>query len=171
MALYTNLYHVWLFIPTSSVLYLLSRTCDWYQFLNVFSFEICFAMFVWRCVVLWNYVSKSEIDNISLLIIPLGTAENADTLFMSTSEPPHDKTNKMTVRPAKTQISLGIRSVWSVFAVRSVGSWGPNVSSCGQQRLWSDWADAQAGLSLRWAHYHFVGFVMRQVVYNYNKQS
>ena len=30
-----------------------------------------------------------------------------------TYEPPHDKTNKMTVRPAKTQISLGIRPVWS----------------------------------------------------------
>ena len=28
-------------------------------------------------------------------------------------EPPHDKTNKMTVHPAKTQISLGIRPVWS----------------------------------------------------------
>ena len=28
-------------------------------------------------------------------------------------ETPHDKTNKMTVRPAKTQISLGIRPVWS----------------------------------------------------------
>ena len=28
------------------------------------------------------------------------------------------KTNKVTVRPAKTQISLGIRSFWSVFAVR-----------------------------------------------------
>ena len=27
------------------------------------------------------------------------------------NEPPHDKTNKMTVRPAKTQISLGIRPV------------------------------------------------------------
>ena len=27
-------------------------------------------------------------------------------------EPPHDKANKMTVRPAKTQISLGIRPVW-----------------------------------------------------------
>ena len=25
----------------------------------------------------------------------------------------HDKTNKMSVRPAKTQISLGIRPVWS----------------------------------------------------------
>ena len=29
------------------------------------------------------------------------------------------------VHPAKTQISLGIRPVWSVFVVRSVGSWGP----------------------------------------------
>ena len=28
-------------------------------------------------------------------------------------EPPRDKTNKMTVRPAKIQISLGIRPVWS----------------------------------------------------------
>ena len=30
-----------------------------------------------------------------------------------TCEPRHDKTNKMSVRPAKTQISLGIRPVWS----------------------------------------------------------
>ena len=29
------------------------------------------------------------------------------------SEPRHDKTNKMSVRPAKTQISLGIHLVWS----------------------------------------------------------
>ena len=28
-------------------------------------------------------------------------------------EPPHDKTNKMTVRPEKTQIRLGICPVWS----------------------------------------------------------
>ena len=28
-------------------------------------------------------------------------------------EPPHDKTNNVAVRPAKTQISLGIRPVWS----------------------------------------------------------
>ena len=28
------------------------------------------------------------------------------------NEPPRDKTIKMTVRPAKTQISLGIRPVW-----------------------------------------------------------
>ena len=29
------------------------------------------------------------------------------------TEPPHDKTNKMHVRPTKTQISLGIRPIWS----------------------------------------------------------
>ena len=35
----------------------------------------------------------------------------------------NDKTNKMTVRPAKTQISLGMHPVWSEsFAVSSVGS-------------------------------------------------
>ena len=49
------------------------------------------------------------------------------------NEPRHDKTTKMSVRPAKTPISLGIRPVWSesslrmprligVFAVRSMGS-------------------------------------------------
>ena len=45
------------------------------------------------------------------------------------NEQPCDKTNKMTVCPAKTQFNLGI--------------------------------NAQADLSLRWAHSHFVGFVMR----------
>ena len=33
-------------------------------------------------------------------------------------EPRHGKTNNVAVRPAKTQISLGICPVWSVFAVR-----------------------------------------------------
>ena len=34
-----------------------------------------------------------------------------------------------------------------------------------QRRLWSDWADAQADLSLRWVHTHFVGFVMSWLIY------
>ena len=32
-----------------------------------------------------------------------------------------------------------------------------------QRRLWSDWADVQADLSLRWAHSPFVCFVMRRL--------
>ena len=31
------------------------------------------------------------------------------------------------------------------------------------RRLWSDWADAQADLSFRWAHTHLVGFVMSRL--------
>ena len=45
-----------------------------------------------------------------------------------------------------------------------MGSLGPKLSSCGQRRLWSDWADAQADLSLRWVHTHFVGFVMSRLI-------
>ena len=37
-------------------------------------------------------------------------------------ESPYDKTNKMDVRPAKTPISLSFSPVWSVFAMRSMGS-------------------------------------------------
>ena len=39
---------------------------------------------------------------------------NLDNMRHETlNEPPHDKTNKMTMRPTRTQISLGIRPVWS----------------------------------------------------------
>ena len=49
-------------------------------------------------------------------------------------------------------------SLIRVFAVHSVGSLGPKVSSCGLRRLWSDWADAQAEMSLCWAHMPFRWF-------------
>ena len=32
---------------------------------------------------------------------------------------------------------------------------------------WSDWADAQADLSLGWVHSHLVGFVMRRFIFTY----
>ena len=47
-------------------------------------------------------------------------------------EPRHDKTNKMAVRPAQTQISLGIRPVWSE---SSLSPW---------RKLWS--------LATHWTH-------------------
>ena len=56
-------------------------------------------------------------------------------------------------------------SLIRVFVVRLMDSYGSKLSSCGQRRLWSDWADAQAYLSLRWAHTHLVGFVMSRLIY------
>ena len=34
-----------------------------------------------------------------------------------------------------------------------------------ERRIWSDWADAQVVLSLRWAYSHFVGFVMLRLIW------
>ena len=86
------------------------------------------------------------------MFIRIASSAPTTYVFLCINEPRYDKTNKVTVHPAKTLIR--------VFAVRSMSSWGPKVSSCGQQRLWSDWADAKADPSLRWVHSHYGGFVM-----------
>ena len=49
-------------------------------------------------------------------------------------------------------------SLIRAFAVRSVGSQGLIVFSYGQRKLWIDCADAQADLSLHWAHISFCWF-------------
>ena len=74
-----------------------------------------------------------------------------------------DKTNKMTVCPAKTQISLGVRLVWSrVFAVHSMEDLSflhvASKDSDQTGQIWSNWADAQADLSLGWAYMPFCWF-------------
>ena len=78
----------------------------------------------------------------------------------TSNEPPYDKTNQMTARPAKTQISLGIRPVWSVFTVRMKKGWVLSYPLSSYRGLWSDWAD---DMSLCWAHSHCVGFIMRRL--------
>ena len=55
-------------------------------------------------------------------------------------------------------------SLIRVFAVRMKIPWVLRYALSAQRRLWSDWADAQADMSLRWAHSHFVGFVMPRLI-------
>ena len=67
----------------------------------------------------------------------------------------------MNMRPSKTQISLGIRPVWSESSL--CAQWVTK----GLSFLHADSKDpdqtGQADQSLRWAHSHFVGFVMRRL--------
>ena len=56
-------------------------------------------------------------------------------------------------------------SLIRVFAVRMKKPWVLSYPFSAQGRLGSDWADAQADLSLRWAHSHFVGFVTGWLIY------
>ena len=68
---------------------------------------------------------------------------------------PHDKTNKMACAPSKHSDQTGrIR----VFAGRMKKTLVLSYPLSAQRRLWSDWADAQADLSLRWAHMPFGWF-------------
>ena len=56
----------------------------------------------------------------------------------------------MTYAPSEDSDQPGhLPSLIRAFTVCSVGSSGPKLYSSGQRRLWSDWADAQADLSLR----------------------
>ena len=76
------------------------------QFLR---FLLCFLSFTETVCSISQEVFQEEEEN---------TETNVS--LQSLNEPQHDKTNKMSVRPAKTQISLGVRPVWSVFAVHSM---------------------------------------------------
>ena len=83
-------------------------------------------------------------------------------------EPPDDKTNKMTFVPNEDSDQPGHPpSLIRVFDVRSVGSLGSSFASGGQRRLWSDWADAQADLCLRWAHRSFCWFCHAVAQFSY----
>ena len=62
-----------------------------------------------------------KINKIIKFFFPTAKCRNRTMLY----EPWHNKTNKVSVRPAKTQISLGIRPVWSessLYAWRKLGS-------------------------------------------------
>ena len=91
------------------------------------------------------------------------TLLNSSKIF----EPPHDKTNKMTRAPSEDSDQPGHPPIHliRVFTVCIKNHWALSYPLSVQQRLWSDWVDAQADLSLHWVHRSFVGFVMRQLVF------
>ena len=80
-------------------------------------------------------------------------------------QPPHDKTNKMTVPPAKTQISLGIRPVWSE---SSLSAWR-KLGSLATHWVHSKDSDKSGRMPrLIWVFAgctcHFVGFVTKRLI-------
>ena len=82
-----------------------------------------------------------------------------------TCEPRHEKTSKMACAPSEDSDQPGHSpSLIRVFAVHMQKAWVLSYPLSAQQRLRSDWADAQDDLSLPWAHSHFVGFVMSRLM-------
>ena len=73
-------------------------------------------------------------------------------------------TTKWHVCPVKTQISQGIYPVWSVSLLSACRKLEALVIHWAHSEDWSNWADAQADLSLRWMHCNSVCFVMRRLI-------
>ena len=72
---------------------------------------------------------------------------------------PHDKINKVVCTPSEDSDQVwasAVRTKKALFLIYPLSA---------QRRLWSDWADAQAEPSLRWAHSYFLGFVMRRLIF------
>ena len=81
-------------------------------------------------------------------------------------EPPLDKTDNVVCVPSEDSDQPGHPpSLIRVFAVRMKKAWVLSYPLSAQRRLWSNWADAQADLSFRWVHTHFVGFVTRRLIF------
>ena len=60
------------------------------------------------------------------------------------------KPTKWSVHPVKTQIRLGIRTVWlRVFAVHMKKPWDLSYPMSSQQRFWSDWASYHKQLNVQ----------------------
>ena len=51
-------------------------------------------------------------------------------------EPPRDKNNKVSVRPAKTQISLGVRPVFAVRSMVEKDQWFLHADSEDSDQTW-----------------------------------
>ena len=110
-----------------------------------------------------SIVDPSIFLKISLCIVleALRVAWNRENLtcYKVRSELHRDKTNKMACAPSKDSDQPGHPpSLIRVFAVRLKKARILSYPLSAQRRLWSDWANAQADLSLRWAHMPFCWF-------------
>ena len=87
-------------------------------------FSVCLLMRTSECphslIVFFPYVQ--QVPCVIWLWSCLGIC--GQMLRWSENEPQHDKTNRMSVRPAKTQNSLGIRPVWSEYLLSAWRKFG-----------------------------------------------
>ena len=70
----------------------------------------------------------------------------------SENEPHPDQTNKMACAPSEDSAWASAQSDQSLHCLQEE-SLGPSYPLSAQWRLWSDWVDVQADMSLCWVHF------------------
>ena len=128
--------------------------------------------FLWKTKIFWlvyiffTFIRSNLIRVCTVFILPasFGFILRWQKPHLFKFELPHDKTNKLTVHPVKTQISLGIRPVWSESSPCT--QWVAKDPSFlhTDSKDWSDWADAQADPIFAGGTCHIVGLVMRRLI-------
>ena len=122
----------------------------------------CIYLYIWKtcccCFSLW--CMQIDFTCITLYLTFLIHRTTKDTF-----EPPHDKTNNVVVCPAKTQIRLGIRPVWSessLSAWRKLGSLATHWVRCedSDQTGCLGWSESSLGAhSLCWFCHEAARFI------------
>ena len=108
---------------------------------------------------IWPYLGTPSFIGLGCSSPPSPSVHSASHQTFKTYEPPHDKTNKLACAPSKDSDQPGHPpSLIGVLTVRMKKAWVLSYLLSAQQRLWSDWADAQADLSLCWALMPFCWF-------------
>ena len=132
------------------------------MFVCLFVFFVCFFLLFFFSFFIYLYIYIYIYIYIYFIFWEVYAVDRSSwplSVHVSCYEPPHDKTDKMACAPNDDSDQPGNPpSLIRVFAVCSMGSLGPKLFSCWYRRLWSDWADAQADLSLLWAHIPFRWF-------------
>ena len=103
-----------------------------------------------------NYVIVLKFEQCGFAIGAVWSGSVCQDLSVQIFELPHDKTNKMICAPSEDSDQPGY--LIRVFAVCIKKAWVLSYPLSIQRRLWSDWADAQADLSLCWVHMPFCWF-------------
>ena len=116
-------------------------------------------LFSFRCY-WWSLLMNSN-GNITC------NAVHAWTIFflkINPNEPSHGKTNKTACTPSEDSDQPGHPpSLIRVFAVGMKKAWVLSYTLSALRRLWPDWADAKADLSLRWVHMPFFFWFCHEV--------
>ena len=109
-----------------------------------------------RCIMYKHYTGNQNNIHINSISYYRSNSENNFHLNINLvlkNEPYSQKTYLRTCAPSEdSDQPAHSRSLIRIFTERFLDIKRCQVSLCGQRELWSDWADAHADLSLRWAH-------------------
>ena len=116
---------------------------------------------------LWSVVFVQKVEKSIRQILPnkKGIKRFVLRILIKTFEPMHDKTyNKICVTRKDSDQPVHPPSMVRGLVFSSLKSPESVESTCDQRRFWSDCADAQADLSLRWSHKTHCRFCIAQAL-------